>query len=155
MRVVVEFGAVDVLRRHDAFESGHDDFAGRRRHHVERELVAIDAALEEFDERRQTLLEAYALAGFDEMFAAHAAELRIVADEIGELAALLHEMAGREAGDLLLEVGDSEQLAQLESRVVEAQRLIEIRREEKMFRRSRFHKLLQSMPLVRAIACPS
>jgi hypothetical protein len=38
-------------------------------------------------------------------------------------------------------VADSEQLAQLESRVVEAQRLIEIGREQEMFRRSGFHDL--------------
>ena len=96
----------------------------------------------------QALLQPHALAGFDEVLAAYAAKFGVVPDQVGELAALLHEVAGREARDLLLEVGHPEQLAQLEARVVEAQRLIEIRSEEEMFRRSCLHKLLQS-------ACPS
>jgi hypothetical protein len=60
-------------------------------------------------------------------------------------------VAVREASDLVFEVADTQQFAQLETRVVEAQCLIEVRCEEKMFRRSRFHKLLQSTgPSLRA-----
>ena len=39
-----------------------------------------------------------------EMLAPHAAELRIVTNQIGELASLLNEVAPREAVDLLLEM---------------------------------------------------
>src|SRR4029078_13400927 len=71
------------------------------------------------------------------MLAPHAAVLGIVADEIGELAALLHQVAVRESLDLLLEATHAEQFAQFEAGIVEAQRLVEIRREQEMSRR--FH----------------
>ena len=42
------------------------------------------------------------------MFASDAAVLRIVTDEVRELAALLNQVARGEAGDLAAEIGDAE-----------------------------------------------
>src|SRR5690606_27828908 len=142
VRVVVELRREDVFRRHDALERGDHDFARRGGYDVERERDAVDAALEEVDEGAQSTLETHALAGFGEVFATHAAVFGIVTDQVGELTALLHQVAAGEAGDLLFEAANAEQLAQLEARVVEAQRLIEVGREQEMFRDFRVHKLL-------------
>ena len=70
-----------------------------------------------------------AAARLDQVLAAHAAELRVVPDQVGQLAALLDEVAGREARDLLFEARHAEQLAQHDARIVEAERLVEIRRQ--------------------------
>ena len=59
-------------------------------------------------------------------------ELGIVANQIGQLAPLLDEVAAGQAVDLLLEPVGPEQLAEDETGIVEAERLIEIRRHEKM-----------------------
>ena len=67
------------------------------------------------------------------MFSADAAEFGIVPDQVGELASLLHQVTVRESRDLLLEVAHAQQFAELEARIVEAQRLIEIRGEKISF----------------------
>jgi hypothetical protein len=64
-----------------------------------------------------------------QMFAADAAVLGIVEQEVGELRALLHEMGPGQTGDFFFEIRGSEQFAQDEAGVVEAERLVEIRRQ--------------------------
>src|SRR5437588_3259168 len=71
-------------------------------------------------------------SGLDEVLAPHAAKLGIVADEISELCALLHEVARGEARDFLLEGADAEQLGQHLPRIIEAQGLVEVRRDQVM-----------------------
>src|SRR5690348_9853247 len=73
------------------------------------------------------------------MFAAHTAILGVVSNQVGQLTALLHEVAVSETRDFALEVAHSERFAQLEARVIEAQRLVEIRREQEMSRCSVGH----------------
>ena len=89
-----------------------DDLARRRRDDEEREPVPVDAALEKVDERRDVAAQPHAPAGFLEVLAPHAAELRIVANQVGELAALLDEVAPGQPVDLLLEAGGANQLAE-------------------------------------------
>ena len=149
MCIVVELRAENVLRRHDALERRHHHLARCGRDHVEREAVAPDATPQEIDERTQPVLETHAFAGFDEVLAADAAEFGVVADQVGELTTLLYQVAAREARDLVLEVGDAEQLGQLGSGIVMTERLIEIGREQEMFSRLDVHKLLHSFALVR------
>ena len=60
------------------------------------------------------------------MFATNAAEFRVVPDQIGQFAALLHEIATGKAGHTVLKSGYAQQLAQYESRIVETQSLVEI-----------------------------
>ena len=55
-------------------------------------------------------------AGLLEMLATHAAELRIVADQVRELAPLLHQVAAGEAVDFLLKARRADQLAQHDAR---------------------------------------
>jgi hypothetical protein len=69
------------------------------------------------------------------MLAANTPKLRIVADEISELAALLHQVAARETRDALLESADTHELAQHDAGILEAQRLIEIRGDQVVFER--------------------
>jgi hypothetical protein len=59
---------------------------------------------------------------------ANATELRIVADEVREFSALLNKIAAGKPSDPIVKSGNSEQLTQNQTRVVEAQRLIEIGR---------------------------
>src|SRR5580704_18444356 len=66
------------------------------------------------------------------MLAPYAAKVRVMTDEIGELSALLHEIAACQSVHLLLETAHAEQLAQHVPRVVEAQRLIKIRCQQVM-----------------------
>jgi hypothetical protein len=72
-------------------------------------------------------LESHAPARLNQVLAAHAAKLGIVADEVGELASLLDEIAAGKTGDFVLETGNAKELAQHITGVVIAQRLIEIR----------------------------
>ena len=67
-----------------------------------------------------------------EMLAPHPAELRVVPQEVRELAALLNQVAPGEPRDLLVEVRGADELAQDDARVVEAQGLVEVRRDEIM-----------------------
>ena len=77
---------------------------------------------------------AKALCGeqFDEVLVSHSTKLRVVTNQIGELAALVDEMTPCEALYLLLEVRHAEELGEHEARVVEAERLVEVRRDEKV-----------------------
>jgi hypothetical protein len=60
------------------------------------------------------------------MFATDAAKFRIVTDQIGQLAALLHEIAPGKACNTILKSGYAQQLAQHESRIVETQSLVKV-----------------------------
>ncbi len=60
------------------------------------------------------------------MFAAHTTKFRIVADQIREFTALLHEVAVRKARNAILKSRHTEQFAQDQSRVIETQSLIEV-----------------------------
>ena len=66
--------------------------------------VPVDATREELDERRDVAPQPHATARLLEVLAPHAAELRIVANQICQLAALLHEVAPRKARHLLFEI---------------------------------------------------
>ncbi len=59
----------------------------------EGESAPLDPLAQEFHEARNRPLEAHAPAGLDEVLAAHAAILRVMADQVGQLTALLHEIA--------------------------------------------------------------
>ena len=63
----------------------------------------------------------------------HTAKLRIVADQIREFAALLHEVAARKARNAILKSRHAEQFAQYQSRVIETQSLIEVRGQKVVF----------------------
>jgi len=68
----------------------------------------------------------------DQIFSAHAPKLRIVAQQVRELGAFLHEIEPRQVRDLVLKAGDAEHLAQHETRVVETQRLVKIAHQQVM-----------------------
>ena len=78
-------------------------------------------------------------AGLDEMPAPDAAKVGIVADQVGELAALLDQVAARKSGDLLFKVAHAQHLAQNVARVIKAQCLVEVRSQQVMFARSGAH----------------
>src|SRR5208283_2495658 len=119
--VEFQFGSINVLGRHYAGQSRSHDLPGRGGYHEEGKTIALGAEAQKFDQRRNRALEANAAPGLHQMFTTNAAELRIVPDQIGQLAALLYEIAARKAGDAVLEAGYSEQLAQHESGVLETQ----------------------------------
>ena len=132
--VVLELGAEDVVRSDDAGERGLYDLARRRRDDEEREPMPVDAACEQVHERRQVAPQPHATSRLLEVLAPDAAELRVVANQIRELASLVDHVAARQPVDLFLESRRANQLAQDGSRIVEAERLIEVRRDEKVLR---------------------
>jgi hypothetical protein len=89
--------------------------------------MTVDASIQEVDQRRNCTLEPDAPSSFDEMLDADAAKFRIMTDQVGQLAALLHQIAVRQACDAILEAAYPQQFAQNQTRVIETQRLIEIR----------------------------
>ena len=92
--------------------------------------MALDAVLEDLHQPVDVGLEADAVAHFHEVLAAHLAVLGVVEQEVGELGALLHKVDARQALHLFFEAVRPEQLAEDDPGVVEAQRLIEIAREQ-------------------------
>ena len=88
--------------------------------------MPVDAAVEKTDQRRDVAAEPYAAARLFEVLATHAAKLRVVTNEVGQLAALLHEVAAGKPADLLLEARGADELAQHGARIIEAERLVEV-----------------------------
>ena len=88
--------------------------------------MAVDTALQQIDERGDMAPKPDAPASLLEVLTTDAAELRIVTNQIGQFPALLDQIAPREALNLLVKAGGADQLAEHCSRIVEAQRLIEI-----------------------------
>ena len=84
-----------------------------------------------------SLAQADAAPRLDQVLLAHAAELGVVADEVGQLPALVHEVARGQALDLRLEIGGADQLAEDQPRIVEAEGLVEIRRQQEVLLRDR------------------
>ena len=68
----------------------------------------------------------------DQIIPAHAPKFRIVTQQVGQLGSFLHEIEPRQIRDLVLKAGDPEHLAQYETRVVEAQRLIKVAHQQVM-----------------------
>jgi len=125
---ILEAGADDVIGRHDAFQRRLNDLFRGGGDDVEGEVATLQI-LHQFHEGGDVLFKSDALANLMQMFAADAAVLGIVEQEVGELRALLHEMGPGQTGDFFLEIRGSEQFAQDEAGVVEAERLVEIRRQ--------------------------
>ena len=91
--------------------------------------------VEEIDERPDIAAQANAAPGLDQMLPPHAAELGVVANQVGELTTLLDQVASSQPVDLPLKIGRANQLTEHHARIVETQRLVEIRRDEEMPRR--------------------
>jgi hypothetical protein len=127
--VVGELGPEDVIRRHDSLQGGLHDLDRRRREHEEIEVVSIDAAIEDPVKQLDVLFQGNAFAGGQQVLTANpAAELRIVQQQIGELRSLLNQAQLGHAAGLAVEFlyRDIQQLAEHKTRIVEAQRLVEV-----------------------------
>src|SRR6476661_2283291 len=133
-RVELEMRRDDPLWRNDPIECRIDHLLRRGGNDVEVEAIAVDAALEAIGEHVDVPLESNASSDVDQIIAAHAAKLRIVTEQIGELGSRLHEVQTRKSGNLLGEPGNAERFAQQVAGVIEAQRLIEIAHEQKVLR---------------------
>ena len=117
-----------------------DDFLRCGGNDEELEAVAVDALGEALGEQIDVRLQPDATADLHEVLAPHAAVLGIVQQQIRQLAALLHQVEARQTGDLLDEARRPEQLAQDDTRIVEAQRLIEIAREQELLSHTNLHR---------------
>ena len=82
--------------------------------------------VEKIDQRRDVAAEPHAATGLFEVLTTHAAKLRIVTNEVGQLAALLHEVAAGKPADFFLEARGANELAQHRARIIEAERLVEV-----------------------------
>src|SRR5512144_2939605 len=97
--------------------------------------MSVDAVGEQLRELADVVFEPDVPPDFYEVVTAHAAELRVVAEQICELSTLLHEVEARQAGDLLVEAANAQHLAQEATRVVEAQGLVEVADQQKRLHR--------------------
>jgi hypothetical protein len=79
------------------------------------------------------VLEPHAPPRLDEVLPAHAAELRVVPNQIRELPALMDKVAAAQPVDLFFEAPDAEQVREHGARVVETERLVEVRRQQIVF----------------------
>jgi hypothetical protein len=125
-RIEVELGADDVLGGDRPGERGLHEFLRRRGNDKEREADAVETPRQKLDERRDVAAQADAAAGLDQVLAADAAKLGVVADQIRELAPLLHEIRRRKALDLALKIRHADQFGEDLAGVVEAERLVEV-----------------------------
>src|SRR6266704_2706312 len=116
----------DVIGRNDALERRLDNFLGRGGDDVEMKFVTLRQIVEGAREKCDVVFQADALAGLNEMVAADAAEIRVMENQIAKLRALLDEVHLRQSLDLVVEPVKTDELAQHDSRVVEAQRLVKI-----------------------------
>ena len=137
VRVVVQLGGHDVIRRDDAVERGENHFARRRGDDVEREAIAVDPLAEEIDELRNVRSQPDLAPGLLEMLAADRPERWVVPDQIGELSPLLYQVGCGEPGDFTVEIGHAQKLREDATRVVKAEGLVEVRREQKVLGRFR------------------
>src|SRR6266403_2566673 len=79
------------------------------------------------------MLQANALAGFDEVLLANFAKVRIMKNQIAELRALLDKVHLRKAFHLVMEVMKADQFAQSDTRVVKTKRLVKVTGQQKLF----------------------
>ena len=110
--IVTKARAENPLRRNDSFERRLNDFLRRSGDNVEMNLVAFGKIFERARKQGDVVLEADALAGFDQMFATHAAKLWIVKNKVAELSALLDEVHLRQADDFVVEGLEPDELTQ-------------------------------------------
>ena len=109
--VVLELGAEDVIGRDDARERRLDHFPGAAEI-TKKEKRWPSSPARAVDERRDVLRSRTAPPGLLEVLAPHAAELGIVTNQVGQLAALLHQVVAGQPLDLVLERRGADQLAQ-------------------------------------------
>ena len=64
--------------------------------------------------------------GLGQILSPHASVLGIVSQKIRKFASLLDQVEPRKAGHLVLEAGNTQQLAQRDTGIVETERLVEI-----------------------------
>ncbi len=94
--------------------------------------MAVEAAVQYLDESPNILLQANSLSRTDQMLSTNATEFGIVPQQVGQLGALLYKVDVRQTGDLLHEARGTDDLAQDDPGIVEAQRLVEVTRDQIM-----------------------
>src|ERR1019366_6953339 len=127
--VVFKFRAVDMIGGDNAFQGRADHFHRASRDHVEIEVVALNFIGKEAVEQVNIRLQAHPLARLVQMLRTDlGAKLGVVQQQVGEFAALLHQVQLRHPGGLAFEFcfGDTQQLGQDISRVVKAEGLVKI-----------------------------
>ncbi len=75
-------------------------------------------------------LQANLLADLPQILSPDPAILRVVQQQVRQLGALLHQMHSREPGTRFQEPGNTQHLAEGDSGVIEAQRLVEVARQQ-------------------------
>jgi len=110
--VEAEARADNVIGRHDAFQRRLDDLLRRRGDDVKRELVAVGKFFEGARKKIDIVLQTDALARFDQMFAPHAAKIRIMKNQVREFGALLHQVDLGQAFHLVVKPVKADQFAE-------------------------------------------
>jgi len=96
-------------------------------------IVYYQFGPQDLRKQRHVVLQPNFLPRRHEVVPPHGAKSRIVPKQIGQFRSLLHQVARREPLDLALEIRDAQQIAQDLSGIVEAEGLIEVRGDEKVF----------------------
>lgn len=96
-------------------------------------MITRSAALYEIDQRWNCVFEPDTPPSLGKVFSAKAAKFRIVPNQISQLASLLNQIGSAKPRNALLKSGYSEQFAQHQAGILEAQRLIKIGSQQDSF----------------------
>ena len=121
----------------DAFQRRLNHFLRSGRDDVERESMAVDI-LQELRQKADVLFQTNSLAHLDQVLPSHTPVFGVVQQQVRQLTALLHQADLRKAADSLGKGGNTQQLAQNEPRIVEAESLVEIANEQVFFHSFRY-----------------
>ncbi len=97
------------------------------------EFVTFGEIVERARKERNVVLQADALAGFNKVLAPDLAEVRVMENQVAELRALLDEIHLGKTFHLVMKSVEADQLAKNDSRVVEAERLVKVTGQKKLF----------------------
>src|SRR5882724_4230965 len=117
--------SMNMVRWNDALQRRLDHLFGRRGDHVKGELIPF-RLLQQLRQQPDIRLEADLLSNFDQMLFADTTILRVVQQQVGKLSALLNKMHARQTIDFPSEIRSADQLAEDQSRIVEAEGLIKV-----------------------------
>src|SRR5439155_14330340 len=111
-RFVAELRSENVLRRRNSFESGADHFPRSGRNHTKLEANTVPVSIEKFREQLYVVLQSDSPARFNKVLAPNTSKLRIMAQQVCQFRALMHQVGTGQARDLFLKPGNSQHFRQ-------------------------------------------
>src|SRR5258708_27932791 len=123
---VIKLCAMNIFRRHNAFERRLDNFLRCGGNHMEIRFISVRESVQSLREQLYVMLQTNQFAGFNQMFAPNAAKFRIMQNQVGKLRALLHQVDLRQTANLVVKALYADQFGKHYSRIIETERLVKI-----------------------------